>query len=124
MSAQPKLEKPEAARAGIDTPAHPAPAVQDPGSTVGYCLRLYITGATPRSSRAVRAIQHICERYLTGRYNLEVVDLFEEPHRAAEAQVIAAPTLVKETPSPVRRFVGDLSDENRVLGGLGLSPAG
>jgi circadian clock protein KaiB len=96
----------------------------DPAEGPGYCLRLYITGATPRSTRAVHSIQRICERYLAGQYTLEVVDLFEHPDRAAPAQVIAAPTLVKETPAPVRRFVGDLSDERRVLGGLGLTPAG
>jgi circadian clock protein KaiB len=89
----------------------------------GYSLRLYITGATNRSTRAIRQIQSICDRFLAGNYALEIVDLYEQPGRAAEGQVIAAPTLVKETPAPSRRMVGDLSDERRVLSGLGLPPA-
>jgi circadian clock protein KaiB len=92
-------------------------------SPSGYCLRLFVTGATPRSARALRHLQRICERYLAGQYTLEVVDLFDHPEAAAEAQVIAAPTLVKDSPGPVRRLVGDLSDEARVLVGLGLPPA-
>ncbi len=91
--------------------------------SAGYSLRLYITGATARSSRAVRQIQSICERYLHGQYKLEIVDLYEQPGRAAEGQVIAAPTLIKESPEPPRRLVGDLTDERRVLSGLGLPPA-
>jgi circadian clock protein KaiB len=89
----------------------------------GYSLRLYVTGATNRSSRAIRQIQSICERYLNGRYKLEIVDLYEQPGRAAEGQIIAAPTLIKESPEPPRRLVGDLTDERRVLSGLGLPPA-
>lgn len=85
-----------------------------------YRLRLYVSGTTPRSSRAVANIRAICEHYLTGRYELDVVDLYQEPAMAREAQIIAAPTLVKETPFPRRKIVGDMSDEGKVLLGLDL----
>src|SRR5215831_10544574 len=91
------------------------------GRRSGYLLRLYIAGAAPRSTRAVRNIQRICDKYLGGHYELEVVDLYQQPGRASEGQVLAAPTLVREEPSPQRCVVGDLSDEQRVLVGLGLS---
>jgi circadian clock protein KaiB len=92
--------------------------------TQGYMLRLYIAGASSRSARAIKNIQKICEKHLAGQYQLEVVDLYQQPARAAEGQVLAAPTLVKEEPSPARRLVGDLSDEVRVLAGLGLDASG
>lgn len=89
-----------------------------------YVLRLYVTGATPRSSRAIRNIKRICEDHLPGRYDLEVVDLFQQPMRASHDQVVAAPTLVISLPQPLRRFIGDLSDSEHVLTGLNLQEAG
>jgi len=86
----------------------------------GYLLRLYIAGASNRSARALTNIQRICEKYLDGQYKLEVVDLYQQPQRAAEGQVLAAPTLVKQEPLPPRRMVGDMSNEQSVLNGLGL----
>ena len=85
-----------------------------------YILRLYVTGMTPRSTQAFAAIKTLCEEHLAGRYELEVVDLYQHPHLAREEQVIAAPTLVKQMPAPLRRLVGDLSDVERMLAGLDL----
>jgi circadian clock protein KaiB len=87
-----------------------------------YVLRLYLTGSTSRSIQAVTAIKNLCEQYLKGRYDLEVVDLYQQPDRADTAQIIAAPTLVKELPLPLRRLVGDLTSPDRVLIALNLKP--
>jgi circadian clock protein KaiB len=85
-----------------------------------YQLRLYVSGSTPRSSRAVQNIKRICQQFLEGRYELEVVDVYQQPELAREQHLIAAPTLVKERPSPMRRIVGDMSDQDKVLIGLDL----
>ncbi|SHK77440.1 circadian clock KaiB family protein [Hymenobacter psychrotolerans] len=95
---------------------------QGPVPAPEYILHLYITGATPNSSRAVRNIKDICERYLTGRYELVIVDIYQQPEMAQQAQIVAAPTLVKKSPGLMRWLVGDLSDRRRVLTLLGLSP--
>jgi circadian clock protein KaiB len=87
-----------------------------------YVLRLYVTGMAPRSTRAVATIKRICDEMMPGEYDLEVIDLYQNPGRAREEQVIAAPTLVKESPKPVRRLIGDLSNEARLLGTLNLRP--
>jgi circadian clock protein KaiB len=89
-----------------------------------YVLRLYVTGSTPRSARAIENMRRICEEYLTGRYDLEVIDIYQRPEAAREFQLIAAPTLVKLLPEPLRRIVGDLSDHDKVLHGLDLLPPG
>jgi circadian clock protein KaiB len=89
-----------------------------------YVLRLYVTGQTPRSLRAIENIRGICETHLKGRHDLEVIDIYRHPHLVQGEQIIAAPTLIKSLPSPIRRFVGDLSDTERVLLGLDLVPAG
>lgn len=85
-----------------------------------YVLRLYITGATSRSRRAILNINTICGKHLEGKYNLEIVDILQKPDLAREAQIVAAPTLIKLLPLPLRRIVGDLSDTERVLAGLDL----
>ncbi len=85
-----------------------------------YVLRLYVAGMTPRSQKAIENIKEICETYLAGRYDLEVVDVYQQPERAKEAQVVAAPTLVKRLPLPLRKLIGDMSDTDRVLIGLGV----
>jgi circadian clock protein KaiB len=85
-----------------------------------YVLRLYVTGLTPRSTQAIASLRAVCEEHLAGRYDLEVIDLYQQPELARGQQLIAAPTLVKELPPPVRRLIGDLSDEQRVLVGLDL----
>jgi circadian clock protein KaiB len=85
-----------------------------------YVLKLYVTGSTPRSLRAIRNIKRICELELHGRYDLEVIDIYQQPGLAAGERIVAAPTLVKKLPSPVRKLIGDLCDDERVLLGLDI----
>jgi circadian clock protein KaiB len=85
-----------------------------------YLLRLYVTGMTPRSTNAIDRVKAICEEHLAGRYELEVIDIYQQSALARVAQIIATPTLIKELPRPLRRLVGDLSDRQRVLLGLDL----
>lgn len=85
-----------------------------------YVLRLYVTGNTAKSVRAIENIRKICEEKLQGRYELEVIDLYQQPRLAAGDQIIAAPTLIKKLPLPVRRLVGDLTKDENVLIGLDL----
>lgn len=87
-----------------------------------YVLRLYVTGATPRSTHALANIKRICEEHLQGRYDLEVIDIYQQPVLAEGEQIIAAPTLIKQLPLPLRRLIGDMSNEERVLVGLDLRP--
>jgi circadian clock protein KaiB len=95
----------------------------EPDSANGpYKLRLFVTGSTPRSTRAIANMRKICEENLSGRYDLEVVDVYENPDATRELQIIATPTLVKILPEPLRRIIGDLSDKERVLAGLNLIP--
>lgn len=89
-----------------------------------YVLRLYITGTTPRSLRAIANLKAILASELDELYDLQVIDIYQQPEAAAEHQIIAAPTLVKLSPEPVRRIIGDLSDNERVLRGLELTPRG
>ena len=105
------------AQPSASPPATP-PAVTP--SEARYLLRLYVAGMTPRSVQAIANLKRICAEYLEGRYLLEVIDLYQQPERAREAQIIAAPTLVKELPSPLRRIIGDLADRERVLVALDL----
>jgi circadian clock protein KaiB len=83
-------------------------------------LRLYVAGSGPRSLRAVQNIRRVCESELAGRYSLEVVDIYKEPRRAAEDQIVAIPTLIKQAPGLVRRMIGDLSQTALLRQGLGL----
>ena len=87
-----------------------------------YLLRLYVTGTTARSMRAVRNVRRICDEHLRGVYDLEVVDIYKNLPLARGDQIIAAPTLIKRLPVPLRRLIGDMSDERRVLVGLDLRP--
>ncbi len=89
-----------------------------------YVLRLYVAGNTPRSARAILNIRRICEEHLAGRYELEVVDIYQQPTLAEGEQIIAAPTLVKKLPLPLRRFIGDMSVTERILVGLDLRKGG
>jgi circadian clock protein KaiB len=88
-----------------------------------YVLRLYIAGLTPRSTLAIQNIRKICEEHLRGRYDLEVVDIYTKPVLAEGEQIIAAPTLVKKLPLPLRRFIGDMSNTERILVGMDLRTA-
>jgi circadian clock protein KaiB len=83
-------------------------------------LRLYVAGQTPRSILALENLKHLCEGQLGGRYHIEVVDLLKQPHLARRDDIIAVPTLVRRLPPPIRKIIGDLSSEARVLVGLGL----
>jgi circadian clock protein KaiB len=87
-----------------------------------YLLRLYVTGTTGKSVRAIQNVRRICEEHLNGEYALEVVDLYKNLPLARGDQIIAAPTLIKRLPAPLRRLIGDMSDEQRVLVGLDLRP--
>lgn len=83
-------------------------------------LRLYVAGSAARSLRAVDNVRRVCEAELAGRYRLEVVDIYKQPRRAAEDQVVAIPTLIKEAPGLVRRMIGDMSETSLLRQGLGL----
>jgi len=87
-----------------------------------YVLRLFVTGTTSRSQRAIANMHRICEELLAGRYDLEVIDIYQQPEATRDLQVIATPTLVKILPEPLRRIIGDLSDREKVLAGLNLTP--
>jgi circadian clock protein KaiB len=91
-----------------------------PANREKYVLKLYISGMTPRSRVAIRNLQKICDEHLKGRYELEVIDIYQQPTLARGEQIIAAPTLIKKLPEPVRRLIGDMSATDRVLLGLDL----
>jgi len=97
-------------------------AVKEAEENRKYVLRLYVAGATSRSSEAITNIRRICEEHLKGRYELEVIDIYQQPVLARGEQIIAVPTLVKKLPIPLRRFIGTMADEERILMGLDLKP--
>ncbi len=85
-----------------------------------YALKLFVAGATPKSLRAIESIKRICEESLPGRYELEVIDVYQQPGLVVGDQIVAAPTLIKKLPEPIRRLVGDFSNEAKVLLGLDI----
>lgn len=85
-------------------------------------LRLYIAGNTPRSVTALNNLKKYCEEHLQGRYKIEVIDLLVQPQLAAGDQILAVPTLVRKVPEPIRKIIGDLSNEEKVLVGLNIRP--
>lgn len=87
-----------------------------------YVLRLYVAGATQKSTESIMNIKRICEEYLKGRYELEVIDIYQQPVLAKGEQVIAVPTLVKQLPPPLRKFIGSMANVDRILIGLDLKP--
>ncbi len=89
-----------------------------------YLLRLYVTGTTPASQRAIERVRTVCEEHLHGRYELEVIDIYQMPTLARDHQIVATPTLIKVLPQPLRRYIGDLSGVERVLFGLDLREKG
>lgn len=91
------------------------------GEGATYVLRLYVSGATPRSVEAIAKIKDICEEYLPGHYDLEVIDIYQQPQLAAQEQILAAPTLVKESPGTLRRMIGNLSNTRLILQRLGVA---
>ncbi len=88
-----------------------------------YVLRLYVTGATPRLTQAISRIRKLCEEHLKGRYRLEVVDVYRQPELVKGQDLVAVPTLIKLLPQPLRRFIGDMVDTERILVGLDLRVA-
>jgi circadian clock protein KaiB len=88
-----------------------------------YLLRLYVAGASPRSSRAIANLKAVCEEHLAGRFQLEIIDLYQHPGLAKAEQIVALPTLHKALPLPYRRLVGDLTDKQRLLTMLGIGAA-
>ena len=87
-----------------------------------YVLRLYVTGMTPKSTQAIQNIKKICDEELHGRCDLEIIDIYQRPVLAQGEQIIATPTLIKKLPLPLRRFIGDMSDTERIVLGLDLRP--
>jgi circadian clock protein KaiB len=85
-----------------------------------YVLRLYVTGMTTRSTRAITTVRAVCEEHLAGQYELEIIDVYQMPNRIMEDRIVAIPTLVKYRPTPIRLMVGDMSNRQRLLAGLGL----
>jgi circadian clock protein KaiB len=96
----------------------------DSAPEADFLLHLYITGATPNSMRAVRNIKDICELHLAGRYELLIIDIYQQPELALREQIVAAPTLVRQRPLPRRQLVGDLSNRAAVLISLGIPQSG
>jgi circadian clock protein KaiB len=94
----------------------------DPPVPGRYILKLYVTGLTNRSARAIENLQTFCEKHLAGRYELQVIDVYQQPELTRTEQVVAIPTLIKKLPLPLRRLIGDMSDEERVLVGLDILP--
>ena len=101
-----------------------APAASGPtvATSDQWNLRLYVAGQTPKSIAALRNLTAFCDQHLAGKYHVEVVDLLEDPKRARDDQIVAIPTLVRKLPEPLRRIIGDLSNQERVLVGFDLQP--
>ena len=99
-----------------------ASAATDSDTEGRYILRLYITGMTSRSARTIQNLRLFCEKHLAGRYELQVIDVYQQPELASREQIVAVPTLIKQLPLPLRRLIGDMSDEERVLIGLDILP--
>ena len=110
-------------RATLSTKTEAMRTAMTAHASARYRMRLYVTGSTPHSTRAITNIRKICKEHLDGRYDLDVVDIALHPELAAGQQIIAAPTLIKMSPLPVRRFIGDMSRTDRILLGLDLRPA-
>ena len=87
-----------------------------------YVLRLYVTGMTPKSTQAIANVQDLCGKHLAGRYELKVIDIYQQLKLAQGEQIIATPTLIKKLPLPLRKLIGDMSDTERFLVGIDLKP--
>jgi len=104
----------------LTKPGHKSIAKNSSDKNNEYTLRLFITGTSPNSVRAIKNLRDICEEHLKGRYSLEIIDVYQQAILAKEEQIIALPLLIKKTPGPERRLIGDMSDTAKVLKGLGL----
>jgi circadian clock protein KaiB len=121
MSAKKPARKSTQDKGADDSAAKFEKLLTDANKIERFVFRLYITGNTIRSSQAIANIRAVCEDYLAGRYELEVVDIYQQPKAAAREQIIAAPTLIKKLPAPVRRLIGNLSDRAKILVALNLT---
>lgn len=119
MTTHPGAPSPPAA--GPDDARRLADAGVDPAAQT-IVLRLYVTGNTPLSARAIANTRRLCEEHVAGRYRLDIIDVREQPRAAIEADLVAAPTLVKALPLPLRRFIGDMSRSRHVLVALDIVP--
>jgi circadian clock protein KaiB len=101
-----------------------ATSERPPGDTQNhrYELRLYVAGVTPHSQRAIKSVTEVCRRNLDGRYTLQVIDIYQQPALAKGEQIIAAPTLIKQLPPPLRKLIGSMADTEKLLVGLDLRP--
>jgi circadian clock protein KaiB len=97
-------------------------ALRVPARGRRYVLRLYVAGINPKSAAAIRNVTQICDEELKGRYDLEIIDLYKNPTLARGEQIVAAPTLIRKLPLPLRRFIGDMANKERILVGLDLRP--
>ena len=97
-------------------------AADEPGQAI-YVLRLYVTGTTPKSTRAIHNLTQWCQEHLAGCYDLEVIDIYQQPALAQAEDIIAVPTLLKKQPLPVQRLLGDLSNAQQLVASLGPSPS-
>lgn len=118
MSAQ---KSPPKGKAGLAQLAEKALHEEQP-EVAEWQLRLYIAGRTAKSMAAFENLKRVCETHLAGRYSIEIVDLLDNPRLAAGDQILAVPTLVRKFPEPIRKIIGDLSNEERVLVGLDVRP--
>ncbi len=117
----PKPERAAKTRFRSATEAFEEALKRSPFNRAKYCLKLYVTGSSARSLRAVYNLRKLCDEYLAGNYELEVIDIYKDPSAARDEQIIAAPTLVKTLPRPLRKFVGDLSNSQKLLTGLDIN---
>ena len=109
--------------AGISARSPQRPWIKVEATLSKYVLTLYVTGTSPRTKVAIDNLDRICKQELDGRYELEIVDVLENPQRAEDEKILATPTLIKQLPPPLRRVIGDLSDKEKVLLGLEVRPA-
>jgi circadian clock protein KaiB len=104
----------------VDSTAEFEKAIKTKHKAEKYVLRLYIAGTSVRSSAAIRSVTALCEEHLKDRYELEIIDIYQQPTLTKGEQIIAAPTLIKQLPRPLRRLIGDMADKERILVGLDL----
>ena len=100
----------------------PKTALSGEPKAARYRLQLFVTGTAPRSARAIQNLRTICEDHLQGRYDLDVIDIYQHPEHVKAEQIVVTPTLVKQSPHPLRKLIGDLSDTKRVLEALDIAP--
>lgn len=114
---------PDTSREPIDSTGAFELALKETGHGM-YLLRLYVSGMSPNSVQAIENVRKLCNEHLAGRYDLEIIDIYQQPSAAREGQIVAAPTLIKELPLPLRKFIGDMSKTERILLRLDIKSIG